>query len=1039
MKDPRRRSITDLERIEQNVADLLSRVDEIRRPIQGWQWRQGRHIAPGRYKYDSPWKLYSPETAWGGEDTTAWFRAEVAIPREMSGREVYARLLPGGEGIVRVNGVPVAGLDFSHTEFLLAKRAAAGQRFLIELECYFRDAPDDSIRGEVRKIHQFKIAELVVKDAALLGLYYDLSVAADMVRAMEQARPDLSARFLKAAQRAVAMLDPYAADPRAYRAGALAARKYLAESLYHGGHGRPAGTLSLVGACHLDLLFVWPYRESIRKNLRTNLIAAGLMSRYKEYRFGQTQAKLFDDMKRYHPGEFAGITALVRSGRFEPIGDMWVEPDANIPSGEALVRQILYGRKFFEKEFGRRSTVCWWSDVFGVTASLPQILVQAGYRVYYSAKHSVWHDTNEFPHGTFWWEGIDGTRIMAHFPPTHFIGRMDPESLALQWDLYQQKDEAPHVIYTYGFGDGGGGPTERMIEYARRLRLTDAMPQMVMSTAEEFAGRLTSSAHDLPVWSDELYLEMHRGAQTTRGDLKAKNRRAESALRAAEIMSSVAAAFAGAKAPHGEFEAMWKTLLECHFHDAVTGTHCTEAGQEVAKWYDGLLAAAGKKTLDACRAIAPKHAAGRKTLFNFTGAATAGHVFWNQNSPAGKKSARPLPDANVTLAAGGEVFQTQRLADGSLVTYVADLPALGHRVLSVVRAKAAGKPPFEMTARGIRSRHYELSFGRDGFIERLFDLGAGREVLAGPGNEFRLYEDKPGRFEAWEISKDYETRPIDSVRFLGAEDGACGALLATRILRWRVGNSQITQEVVLYDRSRRIDFRTEVDWREERKLLRVYFPLAVLARRATYEIAFGAIDRPTRTTNPYDKAKFEVPFHRWFDAGEHGYGVSILNDSKYGGCVKDSVASLSLLKAPRFPDPTSDLGKHTFTYSLLPHEGDWRDAGTFEEAFLLNTPFALFDGAAQPPQLAYVQVSRRGVSVEAFKRAENGKGWILRLVDYFGQAGPVTVTLPVRPKSVESCTVMEEASDGPVSPADGGFSYASRPFGIRTFRLTFAR
>ena len=470
MKDPRRRAINDFERIEMNIADVAARVDAARLAIGGWEYREGRHLAPGKYEYDGPWRAYSPEVMWGGDERTAWFRAEATIPASMDGRQVMARLLPGGEAIVRVNGKPAAGLDFSHREFVLTEKGKGGERFEIELECYFRDAPDDSMRGPVQKEHKFAVAEIVVRDEELLGLYYDLSAAVDVARATESRRPEMSARVMAALQRAVAIIDPYESDAARYREKALAARASLAESLFNRDAGRGEGTLDLVGHCHLDLWFVWPYRESVRKNLRTDLIAAELMKRYPQYRFGQTQAKLFADMKQYHPAEYEKVKALVGEGRFEAIGDMWVESDGNIPSGEALVRQILQARRFFGKEFGTRSTVCWWSDVFGVTGSLPQILVQAGFRLFYSGKYAVWHDTNEFPHHTFWWEGIDGTRILAHLPPTHFIGKMDAESLLLQWSEYKQKAEAPRVIYTYGYGDGGGGPTERMIECAERFR-----------------------------------------------------------------------------------------------------------------------------------------------------------------------------------------------------------------------------------------------------------------------------------------------------------------------------------------------------------------------------------------------------------------------------------------------------------------------------------------------------------------------------------------------------------------------------------------
>jgi len=1020
VKDPRRRAITDLERIEEYIADLAARIDVLRAPVGPWRFRQGRHLAPGKYEYDGPWRAYSPEMEWGGEDATAWFRAKAVIPPEMARREVVMRLVPGGEAILRVDGRAVGGLDFSHSEHVLCEKAVAGRAYEVELECCFRDAPDDAIRGDVRLVHHFETAELVVKDRELCALYWDLSAALDFAKTTEETDPALCARILDALKRAAAAMDPYAADAAAYRRAAGRAARILREALYDGNFDRPPGTLHLVGHSHLDLIYVWPYRESVRKNLRTNLIAAGLARRHGDYLFAQSQAKLFADMKRFHPEEYKRVRRMVKAGRFEPVGDMWVEPDCNIPCGEALVRQILYARKFFSREFGTRSTVAWMPDVFGLAGSLPQILAQAGFRLFVSAKFSVWHDTNEFPHGTFWWEGIDGTRIMAHFPPTHFIGRMDPGSLALQWDLYPQKTEAPHVIYTYGFGDGGGGPTEEMIEYAGRLARMDGMPRMEFSTAERFADALVESARDLPVWADELYLEMHRGTYTTRGTLKRKNRRAESALRSAEILSSVAEITAGAPAQPERLEALWKHLCECHFHDGVTGTHCRQAAVEIDRWYDSIIEGAEEIAAAAMKKLAGKGPGA--AVVNTAGAATCGHVVWN------------AAGGDMTLFDGETALETQRLADGARVTFIPEMPALGRKSFTIRPAPPPRKSPFRSTRFTITSPHYRIRFARDGAIASLVDRRACREIFAAPGNRLRLYEDKPGRFEAWEISKDYRARPIGKIRFAGISDGEDGSLLASKILRWEIGDSGMTQEVILYADSRRIDFKTRVDWREEHKLLRVEFPFDLLARSATYEIAFGTITRPTRPTGPYEAAKFEVPFHRWFDVAEPGYGVAVLNDGKYGGSVDGALAGISLLKGARFPDPESDIGVHEFTYSLLPHSGGWRAAGVFEEALMLNNPPRLVPGAAHGEE-AYFEISRGGVAIEAFKPAEDGDGWILRLVEYFGMRGQAHVRLPFKAKSVAPCTVTEEDADGEVAPEEHGFTFQCRPHGIHSFRL----
>jgi alpha-mannosidase len=1026
MKDPRRRAISPVERIEQVLADLQSRMNVQRVPLDDWEFRQGRHRAPGQYEADCPWVSYKPGVQWGGEDVTAWFRCHVSIPAGMDGCDVLLRIYPGGEGILRVNQQPVFGFDYNHREYLLTHQAKQGESFSLELECYFRDAPDDALRNDVRFFHCFQEAELIVRDPELESLGYDIRTALDVARAAEESNPELSARLVYTLQKALTGIDGFQSGPVAYGKEAAAARLLLERELFDHGYNRPAGTLDLVGHCHIDLCYTWPYRESVRKNLRTSLIALELMKHCPDYIFSQSQAKLYADLKQYHPDVFAKVKELAAQKRFEPVGGMWVEPDGNIPCGEALVRQILYGRRFFKEELGCESPVCWMPDVFGVCATLPQILVQSGYKLFYTNKQAIWNDTNEFPYNTFWWEGLDGSRIMAHIPPTHFVGKMDPQSLLQQWGEHSEKNQSPVVMYTYGFGDGGGGPTKQMLETAQRLMRMDGLPRLRFSIAEEFTQRIVSQSRDLPVWADELYLEMHRGAQTTKGNLKRLNRQAECALRSAEAFASAAALSGADSYPAARLEAVWKTLLECHFHDAVTGTHCTEAGLEVERAYKDIL----RQTAEIDRASRQMMMRSGvfedlRTLYNFSGTSTQGYVLWESETPA-------------TLRCGDRSMTTQLLSDGRLLTYVEGIPAFGHQTMQAVPLQAAEPSPFCIEEDRISSPHFEIGFDDSGRISSLLDRDAGRELFSAPGNQFRLYEDKPGRFEAWDIAKDYQRYPVDAIRFLGCKPGQVGELMASRIFRWAAGDkSEITQELIVYARSRRIDFQTRINWQEERKLLRVDFPLALHARFATYEIAFGAIQRSARTSNSYESAKFEVPFHRWMDMGESGYGAALLNNGKYGGCIRNNTASLSLLKAPRYPDTQSDIGIHEFTYSLLPHFGDWQSAGVFQEAVLLNTPIQLVDGAANEPRMDYVKVSAGGISIEALKKAEDGNGWILRLVDYFGQHRRVAVQLPVVVGSVNSCTVMEEPDDSSVSMGAGGFEFTCRPFGIHSFRVGF--
>ena len=1022
MKDPRRRAISAFERIEQRIKRLARCIDLVKHPIIGWMCREGRYLAPGKYDAEGEWKPYTPDMSWGGEDKTAWFRADVEIPSSLHQKEVTLRLAPGGEGILRINGEAVYGLDHNHREYCLTSSAASGDRYAIEMECYVRDAPDDALRNDIRIVHRFDTAELAVMDPVLEGFYYDLSAALDAAIAFQDRNPEMSDRLTRLLDEALAAMDLNEGVTRIDRQQAVAARDRFRESSKGDFYHRAPGILHLVAHSHLDLVYVWPYRESVRKNVRTHLIAERMMQQYPHYVFTQSQAKLFHDLKIHHPEVFAQVKRRVEEGRLEPVGDMWVEADGHIPSGESWIRHILYGKQFFRNELGCSSAICWMSDIFGVPASIPQILCLCGYEVFYTAKQSVWNDTNEFPHHTFLWEGIDGSRVIGHIPPTHFVGHMDPASMLRHWDDYQEKQEAPNVLYTYGYGDGGGGPTEKMLEYGDRLARMGGFPGLQWSSPSTFVSELTASAKDLPVWADELYLEAHRGTQTTKGSLKFKNRRAEAALRSAEILSTISAWEAEPLLNRRDLEASWKTLLESQFHDGVTGTHCEEAGRETELAYDTVLRDARDWVTRACRLIAPAGEPGKCTLFNLTGTVDAGHVLWTH-------------EGSVSLCCDGIPVPTQRLANGRLLSYVKDIPLLGHKAMATTEGPPDSNAPFTTNPNAIESSFYSLRFNDEGWIESIYDKQAKRELLTGPGNRLHMFEDTPGRFEAWDISRDYASLPVEAIRFLDLKDGDHGPLVTEKIVRWRVGSSTVRQHIRLYAHSRRIDFHTHVDWQEDRKLLRVSFPLAIHAGQATYEIAFGVIRRATRPVTSYEKAKFEVPFHRWFDLSEHGYGVSLLNDGKYGGCVQENVASLSLLKAPRFPDPSSDRGEHEFTYSLFPHPGDWQSGGTWQEAVLLNSPLELVEGENGKDSMEYLKVRPAGVAIETMKEAEDGDGWILRLVDYFGQRSDVIVTFPVQIRTVQPCTPLEEDHGATLEIGGSDFSFALRPFGIHTFRV----
>ncbi|WP_411113101.1 alpha-mannosidase [Streptomyces sp. 029-5] len=1006
-----------------------------REPLALSVWHAPGEPVPVEQALQGGYEPFATGTEWGSPWSTSWFRLEGVVPESWAGRPVEVVIDPGftGEGpgfqaeglVYDAAGVPLKGIHPRNRHIPVAAPAAGGESVRLLLEAAANPAVlhdfEPTLLGDVltagdRPLYRFAAADLAVLDEEVWHLVLDVEVLTELMRELPA---DRSRRheILRALE---SMLDALDLHDVAGTAGA--ARAELAEVL-----SRPASPsahrISAAGHAHIDSAWLWPLRETVRKASRTFANVTALAADYPELVFACSQAQQYAWVRDHQPHIWERIKQAVADGTWAPVGSMWVESDANMPGGEALARQIVHGKRFFQEELGVETEEIWLPDSFGYTAAFPQLAKLAGVKWFLTQKLS-WNQSNKMPHHSFWWEGIDGSRVFTHFPPVDtYNSQFHGSELAHAERNFAEKGRASRSLVPFGWGDGGGGPTREMMERARRLKSLEGSPRVeIEHPAAFFAAAEEEYGDRAPVWSGELYLELHRATYTTQAKTKQGNRRAEHLLREAELWATAAALHSAGRAasyayPYEELDRIWKTVLLHQFHDILPGSSIAWVHREARATY----------------------AAVRDELNGIIGEALA--ALGGDGSAVGVWNAAPFARRDVVAARASEVAEgvvTQPLADGEVLA-----PALARAVAPGTFTTLAPAPVTAEPADGgfvLRDQRLEVVIDADGLLASVRDLVAGREVLApgGRGNLLQLHPDHPNQWDAWDIDRHYRHRhtdltAADSVELI--EEGPLRA--AVRVLR-TFGASRITQEISLTADTRRVDIVTEVDWQESEKVLKAAFPLDVHAERSTAEVQFGHVHRATHDNTGWDAARFEICAHRWLRVAEPGYGVAVLNDSTYGHDVTrtphpdglGTTVRLTLLRAPHSPDPETDLGTHRFRYALLP-------GGTVEETvregLALNLPLRVAPAPEQPP---LVNADHPAVTVEAVKLAEDRSGdVIVRLYESAGGRAEATlrVGFPVIGARV---TDLLERPLHDAETDEEGLRLRLRPFQILTLRLT---
>jgi alpha-mannosidase len=1007
-------------RLEQTASRLRSLVHPVARAPD----RLLVSERTGRDGWDAAQRLtYRPAAvgeAFGPQWSTYWFRIEATIPAEWAGRRVDLIWDSHSEATLWRDGRPLQGLNSGwraqRTAAPLTTSAQGGERMAVavEMACNAwmgdeRPPPTGDPLGEARwrlgrtwhepvddrSPHaEFVYARLercaiALFDEEAWALAFDFEtlrqLEAEHARGLDPAWAGL---LLAELNRFCNEWD--AGD----RASWTPARHVLRGLLAHRTAGRVHGVVAL-GHAHLDTAWLWPLAESRRKMVRTVANQLALMERYPEHRFAASSAQHYAWLEEDAPDLYARVRERVREGRWEVVGGAWVEPDCNLPSGESLVRQLLYGQRSFEQRFGRRCTTYWSPDTFGHNGQMPQILRGAGIERFVTQKLS-WNQFTRPPHHSFCWQGIDGSRVLVHMPPADtYNAEMTVAELRASAARFKDHDRTATSLLLFGYGDGGGGPTPEMLEVARRVGDLQGAPRVALDTSESFFDRLTVELADPPLIVGELYFEYHRGTYTSQAATKRGNRRGERILHEAEAAAALAHRLGRAPYPADQLGALWRRLLLHQFHDILPGSSIRAVYEDAERDH---------------AAVAEGGAALRDAAARALGA------------PGGD-----LAPLNLTPFARLEIAD---MPGGDVVTARAASYGFG----TVVEAEDAVHVDRRPDAIVLQNRHLRATLDAGGRLLSLVEQSSGRESLSAPGNRFELYDDRPTAYDAWEIEPYHsETRR----ECAGAHHYAIlsdGPLRVDVVFEHRLGDaSALFQAVRLETHTRRLEFHTTVEWAERHRLLKVVFPVAVRSSTATYEMQFGVHERPTHVNTAADLARFEVPGHRFADLSEHRFGVALLTDSTYGYSTRGSEMRLSLLRGPTDPDPEADLGRHPFSYAVLPHAGTWQESGVVAEARCFNEPMHWVEhgGVGGGPLAA---VDAPDLVLDTIKRAEDGDALIVRLYEAHGGRGTARISFGFPVREARLTTLLEE--DGAELPLrDGVIEVAYSPFELITIAV----
>lgn len=996
--------------------------------IPSWNIAKGNFVYPqDAYSLGKFSSFDSKTMHWYGPDEHYWFYTDVKVPECFEGKDLYMYVhtqidewddAKNPQFLLFVNGEIIQGIDMNHRICLIAKNAEAGKEYRIDLQAY-----TGTLHTEFSLIPEF-----ISIDKEIYDLYWDIVVP---LQAFERMDPESKERMelTRAINDTINLLDLRTPYSKEFYDSIKAASKYIHKHIYEDLSGHSDIVASCIGHTHIDVAWWWTVAQTREKVARSFATVLKLMEEYPNYKFMSSQPVLYYFLKQRYPELYEQIKQRVKEGRWEPEGGMWLEADCNLTSGESLVRQFLYGKKFFKDEFGVDNKILWLPDVFGYSAALPQIMKECGIEYFMTTK-LAWNQFNKIPNDTFIWEGLDGSTVLTHLITTLGVGQdekksffttynglLHPDAILGAWARYQNKEINNDVLISYGYGDGGGGPTKEMLETSKRMEYGIAgIPRVRQVFAKEYFDELNERVKDsnrLNKWVGELYFEYHRGTLTSMARNKRFNRKSELAMMDLELLLTLA----DFEYPKQQLDEMWRVILLNQFHDILPGT-CIHEVYEVNKIeYEKL-----------SKEIATLENKALETMFNMTSdnvsiINTKGFET-NEIVNIGNIEAEALEDAE------GNVYPVQ----DSLV-FVKNLPSKGYKTLKKSSLIKHDNTPFNLSGNSLETPFYVAEIDDSGMFTRIYDKANDREMIQSGkrANLMHMYEDKPIYYDNWDIDIYYTEKGWDLDSAESIKWSEPGNVYIKLDIERKISNSTVQQSIYFYADSPRIDFVTHVDWKEHQHLLKVYFPIDVHTDEATFDIQFGNIKRKTHKNTSWDLARFEYCGQKWADVSEGNYGVSLLNDCKYGHSINESCIGLTLIKSGIEPNPVTDQEKHVFTYSLYPHNGTWRN-GTVQEAYRLNQPALVYSGGDFGTEYSLASVNKSNIIIETIKRAEDGNGIIVRMYESENSLTKAELTFNMPIASVEECNCLEEKKSD-FAFIGNKIPFSIKPYEIKTFRI----
>jgi alpha-mannosidase len=946
-------------------------------------------------------------TAWGAKWEYAWLKGEVQVPKEAAGKRINLKLETGGiEALVWSNGEEIGSVGgWAHRELTLTPKAKAGEKIEILIESYAGHGRtywgEGPIPYGLESIPEPPPTQAVMGKSTF-GIWledvYQLALDFTTLRELRDHLDPLSLRVAEideALMQATLVVDLEVPDDEMLQT--VKAGRKLLKPLLEKKNGPTMPTLHAFGHAHLDVAWLWPWQETERKMARTIANTLALAEEYPDYKFLQSQSHLYYMLANRYPKLYERFEKAIKDGTIIVDGAMWVESDTNLAGGEALIRQVMYGQKFFREKFGVESKVLWLPDVFGYSGAVPQILKGCGC-VGFATQKITWayNGGEKFPYNIFWWEGIDGSAIPAHIF-TDYNSQTNPDKTFERWNTRLQLNGIDSFMYSFGWGDGGGGPTRDHLEYLARSKDLEGLPRVKISTPAAFFQDLKKKGLPKERYVGELYFQGHRGTYTSQAKTKKGNRRSEFALREAELWGSAARVLKAFSFTPTSLEDPWRRLMLNQFHDVLPGSSIQRVYQEAEVEFDKVIQAAQESTLAALSTLIHKEVA--VTVFN--------SLSW------ARKALVEVP---------GGVAEVTVPACGWTTVDLKSTPAVPAKTSKVKATKSS-----------LENELLRVEFNNRGEITSLLDKETGSEVMAGPGNRFNLYKDVPTAWDAWDIDSMAEQSPVEINEPVKLEVLSSGPLTAQIRLKRKMKKSSISQIITLRSGSRRIDFATTVDWQESHRLLKVSFPVDIYTQEAIHEIQFGHLRRPNHRSRVYDQDRFEVCNHKWTALAEENRGVAVLNDSKYGVSVQGNSINLTLLKSALAPDMYADKGIQTFTYSLYPWNGSLAESEVVREGYELNVPVLVMPGAAGERSLFNLDAAN--IIIEAVKPAEDGSpDLIVRLYEAKRMSTRCALTTSLPAKAATQTDLVENfVSNLPCQ--DGKIELSFRPFEIKTVRL----